>query len=134
MISYRQATEGVRGNGLAEKLYTALTIASITSHQIPRSGWGKFPSFAEKPQHARLEQAKIFLDVKCLLVGSPWKEGFVKGLAKSMVFVPLLSWLEDGTGSVGSMQSLKDDECDNVLLELTLALVNATVSCLPACF
>jgi len=68
----------------------------------------------------RLTQAglRVWLDAVCLVDGRRWLDGFCEGLARSSVFVPLLS--------VGGMDNwarlTPESACDNVLLEHRLAL------------
>jgi hypothetical protein len=69
--------------------------------------------------HTRLSQAglRVWLDAVCLVDGRRWLDGFCEGLARSRVFVPLLS-----VGGMGSWASLAPESpCDNVLLEHRLA-------------
>ena len=62
---------------------------------------------------------RVYLDQTKLEDGQRWDSGFMQGLSKSMVFVPLVS-----VGSVAPMVQLteSDDWTDNVLLEWTAAL------------
>lgn len=53
--------------------------------------WGTWPRFAKKPMPFRREQAKVFLDRRCLLDGQNWIEGFVQGVTSSMVSTQKLS-------------------------------------------
>ena len=62
--------------------------------------------------------------------GEPWQKGFVQGLNQTLVFVPLVTWDENGNGAVGQMawrssipRTGGKDWVDNVLLEYELALV-----------
>ena len=79
----------------------------------------------------------IFLDIESLTDGEPWDEGFVKGMVKSTICVPVMTWYENDTGSVGQMLQLEhNDHCDNVLLEweLALALINYPKSNMKSIF
>eukprot|EP01045_Picozoa_sp_COSAG04_P005830 COSAG04_NODE_276_length_18405_cov_14.052278_6_plen_591_part_00 len=65
------------------------------------------------------QKLRVYLDQERLEDGQRWDSGFMEGLAKSWVFVPIVS-----VGSVRPMLQLSDesDWCDNVLLEWTAAL------------
>ena len=65
------------------------------------------------------QKLRVYLDQQRLEDGQRWDSGFMEGLAKSWVFVPIVS-----VGSVGPMTKLSEEEdwCDNVLLEWTAAL------------
>ncbi len=65
------------------------------------------------------QKVRVYLDQTKLEDGQRWDSGFMLGLSKSMVFVPLVS-----VGSVAPMVRLtdSDDWIDNVLLEWTAAL------------
>eukprot|EP00050_Salpingoeca_kvevrii_P005397 m.281725 g.281725 ORF g.281725 m.281725 type:complete len:318 (+) comp11107_c0_seq52:2216-3169(+) len=67
-------------------------------------------------------RAQCYLDSKCLQAGRPWQEGFVRGLQRSAVFAPVVS-----AGALAAMaglgQSSPGDKCDNVLLEMLVALI-----------
>ena len=52
-----------------------------------------------------------------LVDGERWDDGFVQGLARSTVFVPLIS-----RGATEPMTRIAADAVDNVLLEWNLAL------------
>lgn len=61
---------------------------------------------------------EVWWDSRCLEDGANWEHGFVQGLVGSQVFVPILS-----EGAIRNFASLTDDSpCDNLLLELRLAL------------
>jgi GTPase SAR1 family protein len=64
---------------------------------------------------------KVFLDSERLLDGQSWKEGFIDGVKKSTVLVPIVS-----KGALEPMAQLDPangkDWCDNVLLEWKLGL------------
>jgi GTPase SAR1 family protein len=64
---------------------------------------------------------KVFLDSKRLLTGHSWKEGFIEGLKRTTILVPIIS-----KGAIEPMSQLDPDNskdwCDNVLLEWKLGL------------
>jgi hypothetical protein len=92
-ISYRVASD----EELARQLYDALSSTILETGQTIR----------------------VYLDQVRLEDGQRWDKGFMEGLAKSWVFVPIVS-----VGAVSPMLKLSkaDDFCDNVLLEWTAAL------------
>ena len=65
------------------------------------------------------QKLRVYLDQQRLEDGQRWDSGFMEGLTKSWVFVPIVS-----VGSVRPMSQLTsaEDWCDNVLLEWTAAL------------
>ena len=65
------------------------------------------------------QKMRVYLDATRLEDGQRWDTGFMEGLSKSWVFVPIVS-----SGCVQPMMGLSDmeDWCDNVLLEWTAAL------------
>ena len=68
---------------------------------------------------------KVWWDKHSLEPGMPWEEGFTNGLLKSRVFVPLLSRFAIHHPSETSQNFCllrEDSDCDNLLLELRLAL------------
>jgi hypothetical protein len=93
-ISYRVASD----RDLARRLYDALS--AIT---LDETG----------------QKLRVYLDQTRLEDGQRWDSGFMEGLSRSWVFVPIVSM-----GSVQPMMGLDDGEdwCDNVLLEWTAAL------------
>jgi hypothetical protein len=94
-ISYRQASD----TDFARMLYDCLS------------------KFAFGADGRRL---KVFLDRERLLSGLSWKEGFVEGLRRSTLMVPIVS-----KGCLEPMAKLDppvQDWCDNVLLEWKLGL------------
>merc|ERR1711969_399675 len=93
-ISYRVASD----RELARRLYDELSAVTIEE-----TG----------------QKLRVYLDQERLEDGQRWDSGFMEGLAKSWVFVPIVS-----VGSVRPMTQLSDesDWCDNVLLEWTAAL------------
>jgi hypothetical protein len=93
-ISYRVASD----RELARRLYD-----SLSKLTIEETG----------------QKLRVYLDATRLEDGQRWDTGFMEGLSKSWVFVPVVS--------VGSLQPMMDlseaeDWCDNVLLEWTAAL------------
>ena len=93
-ISYRVAAD----RDLARRLYDSLSALTIEE-----TG----------------QKLRVYLDQTRLEDGQRWDSGFMEGLSKSWVFVPIVS-----VGSVQPMMSLEvgKDWCDNVLLEWTAAL------------
>ena len=65
------------------------------------------------------QKMRVYLDATRLEDGQRWDTGFMEGLSKSWVFVPIVS-----AGCVQPMMGLSEaqDWCDNVLLEWTAAL------------
>ena len=65
------------------------------------------------------QKMRVYLDATRLEDGQRWDTGFMEGLSKSWVFLPIVS-----AGCVQPMMGLSDveDWCDNVLLEWTAAL------------
>ena len=65
------------------------------------------------------QKMRVYLDATRLEDGQRWDTGFMEGLSKSWVFVPIVS-----AGCVQPMMGLSEAEdwCDNVLLEWTAAL------------
>ena len=65
------------------------------------------------------QKLRVYLDQTRLEDGQRWDSGFMEGLSRSWVFVPIVSM-----GSVQPMMGLADGEdwCDNVLLEWAAAL------------
>lgn len=61
-----------------------------------------------------------FLDKKCLQAAKKWKNGFIQGLQKSRVFVPLIS----SAGLQPCRSRERDHSHDNVLIEYEYALQN----------
>lgn len=95
-ISYRVASD----RDLARRLYDSLSALTIEE-----TG----------------QKLRVYLDATRLEDGKRWDSGFMEGLSRSWVFVPIVS-----VGSVQPMMSLGlsegEDWCDNVLLEWTAAL------------
>ena len=93
-ISYRVASD----RDLARRLYDALSMITLDE-----TG----------------QKLRVYLDQTRLEDGQRWDAGFMEGLAKSWVFVPIVS-----VGSVGPMATMSEleDWVDNVLLEWTAAL------------
>jgi hypothetical protein len=68
---------------------------------------------------------RVWWDKVSLQPGMPWAIGFCEGLAKSRIFMPILSReaINSDSDSRRSFPSLQSDSpCDNVLLEHCLAL------------
>ena len=93
-ISYRVAAD----RELARRLYDSLSALTIEE-----TG----------------QKLRVYLDQTRLEDGQRWDSGFMEGLSRSWVFLPIVS-----VGSVQPMMELDDGEdwCDNVLLEWTAAL------------
>jgi hypothetical protein len=93
-ISYRVASDRV----LARRLYDDLSAVTLDE-----TG----------------QKLRVYLDQTRLEDGQRWDSGFMEGLAKSWVFVPVVS-----VGSVSPMATMSEsqDWCDNVLLEWASAL------------
>jgi hypothetical protein len=118
-ISYRAESE----KDESDQLYDAVINLSKEAYPIPPGARGRPCPLVAAPKWAP-HICKVFLDRHCLLDGRDWEAGFVLALAHSIVAVPLLSWGDDDTGSVGQMVSLQGetDREDNVLLEFMLML------------
>ena len=64
----------------------------------------------------------------CLEDGEPWEAGstgmggFIGGVSSSIIMVPLLSWYDGDTGSVGGLKNLKPPEVRPLWLPLSLHL------------
>jgi len=147
MISHRVSSEGAEGSGVSGHLFKELVLQSL-QHSSKSLGLGKYPQFSRRRSSTEEDgyfqglktagvkgstvgnkdkethpKVKVFLDEECLPEGERWKESFLLGLAHSMVFVPLLSWKSNHTGSIGQLSSMSEDaEVDHVLLELIVAL------------
>ena len=93
-ISYRVASD----RELARRLHDSLSTRTI---------------------EATGQKLRVYLDATRLEDGQRWDTGFMEGLSKSWVFVPIVS-----VGCVQPMMGLSEAEdwCDNVLLEWTAAL------------
>lgn len=63
------------------------------------------------------EGLRVYLDRECLKDGEDFEAGFIKGLAKSNVYVLLFSL--KGMGRIGALTP--ESACDNVLLEMRMA-------------
>ena len=65
------------------------------------------------------QRIRVYLDQTRLEDGQRWDSGFMEGLSKSWVFVPIVS-----VGALQPMMGMSEAEdwCDNVLLEWTAAL------------
>ena len=75
--------------------------------------------FAEKLYHElKHRSVHAFLDKKCLKVGMPWKDGFLKGLRSSKYFIACIS-----RAGLAKIRDPNQAHCyDNVLLEYETAL------------
>ena len=93
-ISYRVAAD----RDLARRLYDSLSALTIEE-----TG----------------QKLRVYLDQTRLEDGQRWDSGFMEGLSRSWVFLPIVS-----VGAVQPMMGLSDgdDWCDNVLLEWSAAL------------
>ena len=101
-ISYRQATD----MSLASRIYSGVR-ATVADRDFGVAG--------VKP--------RIWWDQKSLKDGEEWEQAFVTGITNSILVVPIISWFEQDTGSVGGMMSIAEhDRVDNCLLEFELAL------------
>jgi len=81
--------------------------------------------FVERLYHMLLAASlRVWWDAKALPRGEPWQLGFVDGLFASAVFVPVLS-----KAGVRPLKQLTcESNCDNLLLELRLALEDNAAS------
>lgn len=74
-----------------------------------------------------MARRQVYLDSMCLEDGEPWEAGstgmggFIGGVSSSIIIVPLLSWYDDNTGSIGGMKKLNPPEVN-------------TCFCFPTCF
>jgi len=92
-ISYRVSSDSLH----AEMLYDALTAKGL----------------------------KVWWDVKCLIPGQNWEEGFCSGLTNSSTFICLMSrgGMKNPSKDNQNFEKLTSDSpCDNIVLELRLAL------------
>jgi hypothetical protein len=125
-MSYNVETEVEPGNNLSFLLYDKIRELSLADVQlkIPRYAWGTWPFFAQKPAPFQPNQAKVYLHTECLQDGHDWEVGIIRGLSSSIVMVCLLSFNEDGSGSLGNLTTLKPsegrDRVDHFLLELII--------------
>jgi hypothetical protein len=115
-ISYRVATESKLSLDLHDRIQV---LSASDDYKIP------FLSRAKRPKEYKpalqTKGMNVFLDARCLSDGDEWRgdgnarSGFVGGLLKSAVFVPLLSWMRDGCsykGSVGGLVHVAQPACD----------------------
>jgi len=111
-MSYNVDTEGEPGNNLSFQLYEKIRELSLADVQlkIPRYAWGTWPFFAQKPAPFQPNQAKVYLNTECLQDGQDWEVGIIRGLSSSIVMVCLLSFNEDGSGSLGNLTTLNPSE------------------------
>jgi hypothetical protein len=115
-ISYRVATESKLSLDLHDRMQV---LSASEDSKIPFLSRAKRPKEYKPSLHAK--GMNIFLDARCLSDGDEWRgdgsarTGFVGGLLKSAVFVPLLSWIPDGCsykGSVGGLVHAAQPACD----------------------
>ncbi|CAK4616562.1 hypothetical protein LEN26_015380 [Aphanomyces euteiches] len=71
--------------------------------------------------HLQTHQLHPFLDRFCLKNGEPWREGFIRGLTQSRIFVALVSQ----AGLAKCRDDSVDHGVDNLLLEYEVALTMA---------
>ena len=106
-VSYRVASESKLALDLHDRMQV---LSAAEDSNVP------FLSRAKRPREYKPSLHKkgmnIFLDQRCLSDGDELRgdcslrSGFVGGLLRSAVFVPLLSWIPDGTGYKGSLGGL----------------------------
>jgi hypothetical protein len=67
---------------------------------------------------------KVWWDKKCLQPGLAWEKGFLDGLVKSSIFMPILSRgsINDPNNAKSNFSLLTESSMDNVLLELRISL------------
>ena len=111
-ISYTEATEGDGGNAFALQLYKELLSTSMErAFRLPPGLKGEWPHWARRPPVENADM-KVYLDSMCLEeneprdVGATGRGGFIGGISSSIIFVPLLSWQDGDTGSIGSLSRL----------------------------
>ena len=121
-LSFRAGTE----MATTSTLHEATIRLSKETYPIPPGARGRpCPQVAE-PRHEP-DVCKVFFAPCSLLDGKDWETSIMLGLAHSVVFVPILSWGENNTGSVGSMVHLSvSQRVDNVLIEYIIALALKT--------
>ena len=126
IVCYHAKTEGDYANNLSFELSNKIRQLSLAdvNFKIPRYAWGTWPFFAKKPASFVPNEAKVYLNRECLQDGQDWEVGIIDGLSSSMVMVCLLSFHEDGRGSLGNLTTLKPsegkDRVDHFLLELII--------------
>ena len=101
-LSYRVAAD----THLVDLLYSKLTSTSVEIDGVSRP-------------------LRVFWDVKCLQAGEGWEEGFINAICSCHLVVPVLSRQTFAMpGKPFDISGLKADSCcDNVCLELELALL-----------
>jgi hypothetical protein len=117
-ISYAESTEGEGGNAFALQLYKELLSTSRErAFRLPPGLKGEWPQWARRPAGENIGvDMKVYLDSMCLEeneprdVGATGRGGFIGGICSSIIFVPVLSWQGDDTGSVGSLSRLNPPE------------------------
>jgi hypothetical protein len=106
-ISYRQTNESM--NRAGDTVFARMLFDCLSKFVFGKEG----------------RRLKVFLDTKRLLGGLSWKQGFIDGLKKTTVFMPIVSKAALEPMSIGAgFNSTMDgnDWCDNVLLEWKLGL------------
>jgi hypothetical protein len=116
-ISYRVATDSKLSLDLHDRL---LVLSTSEDFKIPLLSRTKRPKQFKASLHAK--GMTVFLDARCLSDGDEWRgdgamqTGFVAGLLKSAMFVPMISWIPDATdgytGSVGGLVHVAQPACD----------------------
>jgi hypothetical protein len=106
-VSYRVASESKLALDLHDRMQV---LSAAEDSNVPFLSRAKRPREYKPSLHSK--GMNIFLDQRCLSDGDEWRgdsslrSGFVGGLLRSAVFVPLLSWIPDGTGYKGSLGGL----------------------------
>ena len=77
-------------------------------------------SSTEIPDHASTRKLRVFWDKECLKTGEAWEVGFCRALCSSSLVVPVISRETFPRQDVSEIN--EDSPCDNVILELDLAL------------
>jgi hypothetical protein len=113
------------GTKIVTGIYDSL-VKSSTHRSVFKSKW---PSNFSRPPQGSQSKINIFWDQRCLQSGKKWEDGFIEGLASSVVFVPFLC--EDSLQKWKDLPSSSDANpdhyfsetaVDNFLLECILAL------------
>jgi hypothetical protein len=118
---YRVKASGILVSGIYDKIgKMALDRAVFKS---------KWPCSFAHPSQRSQSKVHVFWDQLCLQGGKKWEDGFIEGLALSVVFVPVLcrvtlqKWREQPKTSDASPQDwFSADSVDNFLLECIVAL------------
>lgn len=90
----------------------------------------KWPSNFARPRapEGSLNKINVFWDQRCLQSGKKWEDGFIEGLASSIVFVPFLcddsikKWKDQPSDSEANPEYFSETKVDNFLLECIVAL------------